>query len=50
MSIFDAGFIMWGFFLIYALFIIAYYGWLAARNRKDRRLQEDKTRQGGRQQ
>ena len=40
MSVFETGFIMWGFFVLYLLFIIAYYGWMAALNRRDRSRQE----------
>jgi hypothetical protein len=37
MSIFDAGFIFWGYFVIYALIVVAYYVWMAAVNRRERR-------------
>jgi hypothetical protein len=37
MSIFDAGFIFWGYFLIYALIVVAYYVWLSAANRREQR-------------
>jgi hypothetical protein len=40
MSIFDAGFIFWGYFLIYALIVVAYYVWLSAANRREQRRQE----------
>lgn len=47
MSIFDAGFIMWGYFLIYVLITVAYYGWMTARNRNERRGQDNVKTEGG---
>lgn len=37
MSIFDAGFIMWGYFLLYALIVAAYITWMIAKNRSESR-------------
>ena len=48
MSIFDAGFIMWGYFLVYALFIVGYFTWMVARDRKERRRQKTNSQQGAR--
>ena len=47
MSIFDAGFIMWGYFLIYVLITVAYYAWMTARNRSERRRQDNVKTEGG---
>ncbi|WP_298325751.1 hypothetical protein [Haloactinopolyspora sp.] len=35
MSIFDAGFAVWGYFVIYIALTIAYLIWMVSRNRKD---------------
>jgi hypothetical protein len=35
MSVFDVGFIMWGYFALYLVLTAAYYGWLVLRNRRD---------------
>lgn len=37
MSIFDAGFIMWGYFALYALITAAYVVWMITKNRSERR-------------
>jgi hypothetical protein len=37
MSVFDAGFIFWGFFVLYVLVTIAYFVWLKVQNRRDTR-------------
>lgn len=47
MSIFDAGFIMWGFFIIYALVIVAYYLWMYVVNKKERDLEGASSAGGG---
>lgn len=46
MSIFDAGFIMWGFFALYLLFILAYYVWMHGQNTKDRRARSHRASGG----
>ncbi|MEJ7771330.1 MAG: hypothetical protein WKF51_05475 [Geodermatophilaceae bacterium] len=35
MSVFDVGFIMWGYFALYIIVTIAYYVWMNAKNRRD---------------
>lgn len=37
MSIFDAGFIVWGYLAFYIAITVAYLVWAAARNRRDER-------------
>jgi len=49
MSIFDAGFIMWGFFIIYALVTVAYYLWMYVVNKKERDLERTGSTAGGEQ-
>jgi hypothetical protein len=39
MSVFDAGFIFWGYFALYIIVTIAYFVWLNAMNRRDSRTQ-----------
>ena len=46
MSIFDAGFMVWGFFLIYVLITVAYFVWMAARNKNERKQRDVKTEGG----
>ncbi len=48
MSIFDAGFIMWGFFALYLLFILAYYVWMHGQNTKDRQARTHRASGGER--
>lgn len=47
MSIFDVGFIMWGFFALYLVFILAYYIWMHGQNKKDRLAQAVRPADGG---
>lgn len=35
----DTGFIIWGFFVLYALIIVLYYVWMVRANRADRSSQ-----------
>ena len=44
MSIFDAGFTIWGYLVLYIALIIAYLVWMVSRNRKD--AARDATRTG----
>jgi hypothetical protein len=37
MSIFDAGYIVWGYLALYVVLTVAYFGWMAALNRRDAR-------------
>ena len=40
MSPFDPGFMFWGYFLLYALLVAAYYAWMAVINRRERQRVE----------
>ncbi|WP_157552620.1 hypothetical protein [Jiangella gansuensis] len=37
MSIFEAGFIFWGFLALYIVLTAAYFGWMSTQNRRDAR-------------
>lgn len=46
MSIFEAGFVFWGFLALYIVLTLAYFGWMAAVNRREARRAADRHENG----
>ncbi|MBB5787032.1 hypothetical protein [Jiangella mangrovi] len=46
MSIFEAGFVFWGYLAIYIVLTLAYFGWMAALNRRESRRTGDRRENG----
>ncbi|SDT67752.1 hypothetical protein [Jiangella sp. DSM 45060] len=46
MSIFEAGFVFWGYLAIYIVLTLAYFGWMAALNRRESRRIRDHRENG----
>ncbi|WP_157574931.1 hypothetical protein [Jiangella muralis] len=46
MSIFEAGFVFWGYLAIYIVLTLAYFGWMAALNRRESQRSRDHSENG----